>query len=130
MTDITLQALSQPEPKTADPLHELLGPSLSGLDEPFAKEFIGMTTIPITLDELAAIRDQLIADIRNRLDDSTRQFLLSLHEGEPDFTAIGLPQAQTLPAVRWNLLNLKKLKDKSPTKHAAQRQELEELFSG
>lgn len=38
-----------------------------------------MTTIPITLDELAATRDQLIADIRNRLDDNTRQFLLGLH---------------------------------------------------
>ncbi len=112
------------------PAHELLAPSLSALDQPFAKEFIGMTTIPITLDELAATRDQLIADIRKRLDDSTRQFLLSLHEGEPDFTAIGLPQAQTLPAVRWKLINLKKLKNENPAKHAAQREALEALFSG
>ncbi|MVS99787.1 nucleotidyl transferase AbiEii/AbiGii toxin family protein [Devosia marina] len=112
------------------PAHELLSPSLSALDEPFAREFIGMTTIPITLDELAATRDQLIADIRNRLDDTTRQFLLSLHDGAPDFTAIGLPQAQTLPAVRWKLLNLNKLKDENPAKHKAQRAELENLFGG
>lgn len=112
------------------PAHELLSPSLSALDEPFAREFIGMTTIPITLDELAATRDQLIADIRSRLDDTTRQFLLSLHEGEPDFAAIGLPQAQALPAVRWKLLNLNKLKDENPAKHDAQRAELANLFSG
>lgn len=112
------------------PAHELLSPSLSALDDPFAREFIGMTTIPITLDEIAATRDHLIADIRSRLDDTTRQFLLSLHEGEPDFAAIGLPQAQALPAVRWKLLNLNKLKDENPAKHDAQRAELENLFSG
>jgi len=111
------------------PAHELLSPSLSALDEPYAREFIGMTTIPITLDELAATRDQLIADIRKRLDDNTRQFLLSLHEGEPDFATIELPQAQALPAVRWKLLNLNKLKDENPAKHEAQRAALEELFS-
>lgn len=89
-----------------------------------------MTTIPITLDELADTRDQLIADIRNRLDDTTRQFLLSLHDGSPDFIAIGLPQAQTLPAVRWKLLNLKKLRAENPSKHEALRAELENLFGG
>jgi predicted nucleotidyltransferase component of viral defense system len=111
------------------PAHELLSPSLTALDKPFAREFIGMTAIPITLDELAATRDRLIADIHNHLDDNSRQLLRGLHEGEPDFAAVGLPQAQNLPAVRWKVLNLKKLKDENPAKHEAQRAALEELFS-
>lgn len=50
----------------------------------------------------------------HRIDDTTRQFLLSLHDGTPDFIAIGLPQAQTLPDVRWKLFNLKKAQGRKP----------------
>lgn len=110
------------------PAHELLSPSLSKLDEPYAREFVGMTTVPVTLDELADTRDRLIADIRTGLNADTQAFLLGLHDGEPDFDIIGLPQAAALPAVRWKLLNLKKLKDENLAKHAAQRAELEALF--
>ncbi len=111
------------------PAHELLSPSLSTLDEPYAREFVGMTTVPVTLDELTDTRDRLIADIRARLDDDTQTFLLGLHEGDPNFEAIGLPQAAALPAVRWKLLNLKKLIAENADKHAAQRAELEQLFT-
>ncbi|MCF8708526.1 nucleotidyl transferase AbiEii/AbiGii toxin family protein [Rhizorhapis sp. SPR117] len=111
------------------PAHELISPSLSKLDEPYAREFVGMTTAPVTLEELGETRDRLIADIRARLDASTHKFLTSLHDGEPDFDAIGLPQAAALPAVRWKLLNLRKLIAENPAKHAAQRAELEELFT-
>jgi predicted nucleotidyltransferase component of viral defense system len=38
------------------PAHELLSPNLSPLDEPYAQEFFGMTTIPITVDELVVTR--------------------------------------------------------------------------
>lgn len=111
------------------PAHELLRPNLSRLDEPFAREFVGMTSIPATLDELVATRERLIADIGTRLDTNARRFLTTLHDGEPDFEAIGLPKAAHLPAVRWKLLNLKKLVAENPAKHKAYREELERLFT-
>ena len=111
------------------PANELLTPSLSALDEPFVREFVGMTTIPVTLQDLADTRDRLLADIRARLDASTHRFLTTLHDGAPDFEAIGLPQAASLPAVRWKLLNLNKLSTENPKKHRAHRDELEKLFS-
>jgi predicted nucleotidyltransferase component of viral defense system len=111
------------------PAHELLTPSLSALDEPFVREFVGMTTIPVTLEDLADTRDRLLADIRARLDASAHRFLTTLHDGAPDFEAIGLPQAASLPAVRWKLLNLNKLSTENPKKHKAHRDELEKLFS-
>ncbi|SFA94430.1 hypothetical protein SAMN03159496_01089 [Rhizobium sp. NFR07] len=111
------------------PAHELLTPSLSALDEPFVREFVGMTTIPVTLQDLADTRDRLLTDIRARLDASTHRFLTTLHDGAPDFEAIGLPQAASLPAVRWKLLNLNKLSTENPKKHKAHRDELEKLFS-
>jgi hypothetical protein len=111
------------------PAHELLSPTLSSLDEPYAREFLGMTTIPVTLGELAATRDRLIADIRAGLTDkNTQKFLLSLHEGVPDFDAIGLPQAAALPAVQWKLVNLRRLIAENPEKHVAQRADLDRLF--
>jgi len=76
-----------------------------------------MTTIPVTIDELARTRDRLMADIRVRLaDKNTQRFLLSLHDGAPDFDAIGLPQAAALPAVQWKLVNLRKLIAENPEK--------------
>jgi predicted nucleotidyltransferase component of viral defense system len=111
------------------PAHELLRPNLSRLDEPFAREFVGMTSIPATLDELVATRERLIADIGARLDTNARRFLTTLHDGEPDFEAIGLPKAAHLPAVRWKLLNLKKLVAENPAKHKAHREEIERLFT-
>ncbi|QDG94725.1 nucleotidyl transferase AbiEii/AbiGii toxin family protein (plasmid) [Rhizobium sp. NIBRBAC000502774] len=111
------------------PPHELVRPSLAALEEEFVKEFEGMTTQPISLDELKAAREQLTTDLLARLDDDAMRFLLSLHDGKPDFEAIGLPQAADLPAVRWKVLNLEKLKAQNPEKHAEQRREIEALRS-
>lgn len=109
------------------PMHELLQPNLAAIDEKFAAEFLGMTTEPVTLDELKAVRTRLFADIRARLDDDAMRFLLTLHDGEPDFAALGLPQAAALPAVQWKLLNLRKLEAENPEKHAEQRALLEAI---
>ena len=111
------------------PPHELVRPSLAALEEAFVKEFEGMTMQPVNLDELKAAREQMTADLLARLDDNAMRFLLSLHDGEPDFEAIGLPQAADLPAVRWKILNLEKLKAQNPEKHAEQRREIEGLQS-
>jgi hypothetical protein len=110
------------------PPHELLSPTLAPLDAPYAAEFEGMTNVAISLAELAEARTRLIADIKARLDGPARKFLLSLHDAEPDFSLIGLPQAAALPAVRWKLLNLEKLKRNDPTKHAEQRAAIEGVW--
>ncbi len=111
------------------PAHELLDPHRIDLDGPFTREFQGMTRRPISLEELAGTREQLITDIQARLDEPARRFLLSLHDAEPAFETIGLPQAADLPAVRWKLLNLRKLMEQNPPKHAAQKEALEAVFT-
>ncbi|NSZ55309.1 nucleotidyl transferase AbiEii/AbiGii toxin family protein, partial [Agrobacterium vitis] len=111
------------------PPHELIRPSLSEIEEAFVKEFEGMTIEPVSLIELKDARARLTDDLRARLDDKAMRFLLTLHDTEPDFDAIGLPQAAALPAVRWKLLNLAKLKQQNPNKHAMQRAEIENMFA-
>lgn len=111
------------------PAHELLNPNLINLDQPYTKEFEGMTKVRVRLDDLLETRKRLVADIRSRLDEKARTFLLSLHDGAPNFDAIERPQAANLPAVRWKLINLEKLKKNNPSKHAEHRSALEALFN-
>ena len=110
------------------PAHELLNPNFADLEQLHAQEFLGMTKDPVRLDALVAVRAQLLDDIRARLDDAAQAFLLGLHDAEPDFDVIGLPQAADLPAVKWKLLNLQKLIADNPAKHAEQKAELFALW--
>lgn len=110
------------------PAHELLNPNLIDLDKPYTQEFEGMTRASVSLQELLDTRKRLIADIHSRFDENTKRFLLSLHDGSPDFDAIDRPRAADLPAVRWKLINLEKLKNENTAKHAEQRHELEVLL--
>ncbi|MDK1494116.1 nucleotidyl transferase AbiEii/AbiGii toxin family protein [Sinorhizobium sp. 7-81] len=52
------------------PPHELIRPSFSALDQVFMKEFEGMTTKSVTLDELVEVRSRLAKDLSDRLDEN------------------------------------------------------------
>ncbi len=106
-----------------------MDPNLIDLDQPYTKEFEGMTKVHVSLEDLLETRKRLVADIRSRLDGKVRTFLVSLHDGTPDFDAIERPRAADLPAVRWKLINLEKLKRDNLAKHAEYRSALEALFS-
>ena len=110
------------------PIHEILAPVTFLEEDLYDEEFAGMTRETIPLEALAETGRCLHTDIRSRLHGDIAAFLLSLHDAEPDFGLIGLPEAAELPAVRWKLINLEKLKQDDPRKHAAQRNALESLF--
>lgn len=110
------------------PPHEVLDPNLEDLAPAFGSEFAGMTIEPTTIEALEATRERMIHDVRARLDDATRTFLLTLHDGDPDFGAIGLAGASTLPAIRWKVENLRKLRAHDVDRHAALRDRIAALF--
>ncbi len=103
------------------PLHELLAPNLKDLEQVYAREFVGMTRLPVGLDDLHRARTRLIREIHGRMDESAARFLLSIHDADPAFDLLDLPQAGALPAVRWKQQNLQRLLRENPKKHAAQR---------
>lgn len=111
------------------PPHELLDPNLIELDQPYVREFEGMTAVEVPLSSLVETRERLITDIKSRLDERAKTFLLSLHDCNPDFGVIGCASAADLPAVRWKLLNLEKLKSGNAEKHANLRDEILKLFA-
>lgn len=110
------------------PIHELLAPREIPLDTLYDEEFAGMTRDPVSKEALREVRQQLHADIRERLTGDIATFLLTLHDAEPNFDMIGVPDAAQLPAIRWKLLNLEKLKHDDPAKHAEQRDQIEQLL--
>ena len=87
-----------------------------------------MTEDPVSMESLESIRLRLHSDISRRLTGDVATFLLSLHDAEPRFDLIGLPGAAELPAVRWKLRNLEKLRAEQPRKYAEQRLQIERLF--
>ena len=104
------------------PAHELLCPHLLDVAGQYDDQFVGMTveTVPLTL--LLDARQRLIDEIRSRAQaDSVHDFLMRFHALEPDFDMIGLPQVLAdLPAVRWKLLNLERLRRENSAKFEQQ----------
>ena len=92
------------------PLHELLPPQPHDLADAYQKEFVGMTAKTVDISELEATRERLFANLPPSLDQTERKFLRSVHRLEPEWDLLGLPGIETLPAIQWKLLNLKRLK--------------------
>ncbi len=101
------------------PAHEVLQPHLKDIRQTFEQEFVGMTSQETSLNGLLETRDQLISEIRSRLDEPTKRFLLSFHALQPDWELSELPHMRNLPAIRWKLMNLERLKAEQPDKYVA-----------
>lgn len=109
-------------------IHESLSPTQPVREDLYDDRFRGMNLRKSSLKALTETGLRLHEDIRSRLTDEVETFLISLHDVEPDFGLIGFPDAVNLPAVRWKLLNLGRLKKEQPKKHAQQREAIRRLF--
>jgi len=83
-----------------------------------------MTIEPITLAELAATRVRLRRELPAALTDAQRRFLLSVADAEPEWSLMSCAHLFELPALRWKLQNLAKLKKSNPRKREPQADEL------
>lgn len=90
------------------PMWEVLAAKSKYMADEYARGFEGMTATAIALPDLANTRDALIADIVGNMPQEHRHFLISFERGDPDWTALKVPDATELPAVRWRQQNLDK----------------------
>jgi predicted nucleotidyltransferase component of viral defense system len=107
------------------PVHEVLMPRLQPLDATFANQFNGMTRDEVSLEALEQTRQRLVQDLPRALTDQHRSFLLSLVQNQPRWDCMLFPHLQELPAIRWKLQNLAKLRG---AKRAEQVERLEACF--
>ena len=91
------------------PMAEVLAPNRKELAEDFQRTFVGMSEVPVELDDLLQAREALIAGVHAALTETDRRFLLGVKTGAPDWSLVGLPDAAALPAVQWKMTNLARL---------------------
>ena len=94
------------------PMHEVLAPTRKDISIEFERGFQGMVNADVTLHDLVATREELIASAVHGMPEEHRRFLISFEEGKPDWSLLGI-DASTLPAVRWRQQNLDKLGDQA-----------------
>lgn len=94
------------------PMAEILNPNYLDISKIFQQEFIGMTNEQVSLIELIDSRKMLVQEMNKSLTDTERKFLISFKTLEPDWSLLGIPNIEKLPAVNWKLQNLKKMETK------------------
>ena len=91
----------------------------------YSGQFERMTVEPVPLASLLETRESLTKEIYRRLDTDTQRFLLSLQNAEPEWALLGVDGVEELPAVKWRLLNLRKM---SPEARATEVRRLEAVL--
>ncbi len=100
------------------PISELLSPVLKDQKSAFDNQFSGMSSEGFTYAQYEEVRKKLIDNIQGKLSDNQKKFLLSFEEGEPKWELFPDVKVKDLPAVKWKLQNIEKLKKSNPKKHA------------
>jgi predicted nucleotidyltransferase component of viral defense system len=110
------------------PINELLAPNLKDIRGIYESEFASMARTEVPIEELEAVRKNLISIIHESLTPQERQFLLSFKNKQPDWALLSITNAADvaqLPSVRWKMVNLQKLSD---AKHLALYEKLKSIL--
>lgn len=106
------------------PVHEVLFANQIDLARSYTNEFVGMTRDPLALDDLLHVRNRLFTELPSALTAKHRDFLLGLVRCEPDWSLMSCPHLKDMPAIRWKLANLQRLREVNPVKFSEQQSEL------
>ena len=110
------------------PPHEVLFGPAKSLGDSFDREFSGMTAYEVSLAELEDVQRKVRDELPKQLDEGERRFLVSLVSNAPDWSLIDIPHLKDMPAIRWKLTNLERLKRENKSKFAEQSAALRERF--
>ncbi len=112
------------------PIHEVLFASPKDITKEYDSTFVGMTADPVSLDTLLATRERLFKDVRSRLTDRQKRFLIGLSRAAPDWSLLACQHARDLPALRWKLENLERFRKRRREEFERQAAVLESRFAG
>ncbi|KHD90035.1 MAG: hypothetical protein OM95_00505 [Bdellovibrio sp. ArHS] len=107
------------------PLPEVISPTKRNMKEAFSSEFEGMTNVDFSYSDFEKVREELIANIQEKLSNNQRKYLLSLQRGEPDWSLLDVANLSSLPAVQWKLENIQKM---NPDRRAKELSALEQIL--
>lgn len=107
------------------PIAELLQPVRKDIKHLYEGEFAQMEEEHVSLKELELTREKLIQCINEDLTEREKQFLLLFKNKTPDWHLIELEGVEELPAVKWKMINLKKMET---DKHKAAYEKLKKVL--
>ncbi len=105
---------------------DTLDPNRKDIGHLYRSQFVTMTAREISLQQLVDVRERLINQLRGRLGDRQKTFLLSVKRGEPRWDLIGFRNVEKLPAVAWKLLNIGRMQ---PEAHRRAIERLEKVLN-
>ena len=94
----------------ARPMDEVIQPTLHDKTDEFDKEFAGMTAISFNYKDFERTRNQLIKTIDSQMTTDERMFLISIQNGNPEWDQLGISGLDSLPALKWKIENVRKMK--------------------
>jgi len=97
-------------------MNELLAPKLQDIRRLYVDQYVGMTRIDASLNDLLEVQHNLADTIVHALDDSEKEFLVSVKRGEPELDLLKIDHLDQLPSIRWKIINIRKM---DPVKHKA-----------
>ena len=112
------------------PPHKVLRPNIQDRAAMFTSQFAGMARLPFTLEDHRRTLDDLLTFVPNLLPGPHRDQLVGFVNGEPDWSQVATPEMAGLPAIRWKLPNLRKLRVSGAAKHAGQADRLRRTLDG
>lgn len=111
------------------PTHEVLFGTDKAISTSYANSFVGMIFEETpSLEMLVDIRARLRVDVAQRLTEKHRDFLIGLAEANPDWSLLDCAHAESLPGLRWKLINLKKFRKNRPSDFVKQAKALSALL--
>ncbi|MDR0973937.1 MAG: nucleotidyl transferase AbiEii/AbiGii toxin family protein, partial [Prevotellaceae bacterium] len=93
------------------PIHEMLNPQHIDQQTVLDSQFNGMTDQSFTYEDYETTRERLIQVVKQSLTTEDRVFIQAFAKGEPIWENVDYSQ---YPAIRWKLLNLRKLNTENP----------------
>lgn len=111
-------------------INELLKPTFIDQRQAFETQFSGMADIPFSYEDFERTREELVKLVHSILSIQDRVFLLSFKEVDPIWEFLKVRNAQDLPAVRWKLQNLERLKKENFKKYHALVSALDKTLLG
>lgn len=128
ITDVMLDCFTVVLACSSRPCHEVLAGNDRDLSGPFESSFVGLTDYIVNAEDLNQVRTDLRYDILTGLGRTRFEFLYSLLTLEPRWDLMPFDDLDRLPAIKWKLTNLDRLRDINPDKFASQHNALADLY--
>ena len=107
------------------PIAELLAPNCRPIENLFNSHFVGMTSDPVSLEEIETARTRLFEWARTTLTEDERRFLLSVKQGTPVWEYLPFDNLERWPSIQWKLRNIRRM---DPAKRTAAEARLREVL--